>query len=153
MTKKQVTPKFGGQKSQRNVSRKLPQAKPSKLNKPTPALTAETTEVVRPVQVPMTSQESSPLLDLDYRIFYPSVEFNLLEVHNWCFGKSVEKSKGDIPIWESNLPRYVVPFTHQAPVLSDCVNYIIFQIRDVLSIRIENSCSISILSPLIPCCN
>ena len=82
------------------------------MNKPTPSLTVETTEVVRPVQPPITSQESSSLIDVDYRIFDPSVEFNLLGVHNWCFGKSVEKVKNDVPIWDSNLPKYIVPLTH-----------------------------------------
>jgi len=83
-----------------------------KIDKPTPALTADSTEVVRPVQPPVISAENSPLVDLDYRILDPNVEFNLFDVYNWRYGKSVEKSDKDIPIWESNLPRYIVPLTH-----------------------------------------
>ena len=45
----------------------------------------------------------------------PSVEFNLLDVYNWCFGKSLEKSDKDILVWDSNLPKYIVPLTHLAP--------------------------------------
>ena len=42
----------------------------------------------------------------------PSLEFNLLDVYNWCFGKSVEKNDKDIPVWDSNLPKYIVPQSH-----------------------------------------
>ena len=52
---------------------------------------ADSTEVVRPVQPPVISPENSPLVDLDYRILDPNVEFNLFDVYNWCYGKSVEK--------------------------------------------------------------
>ena len=110
-----VTPKSGGPKPQKKASTKIPQPESSKLDKPTPTLTTDSTEVVRPVQPPVTSQENNPLVDLDYRILDPSVELNLLDVYNWCFGKSVEKSDNDIPVWDSNLPKYIVPFTHSAP--------------------------------------
>jgi len=86
-----------------------------KIDKPTPVLTADSTEVVRPVQPPVISPENNPLVDLDYRILDPNVEFNLLDVYNWCYGKSVEKGDKDIPIWESNMPRYIVPLTHFVP--------------------------------------
>ena len=82
MTKKQVTPKSRGLKPQKKASAKITQSEPSKLDKPTPALTDESTEVVRPVQPLVTSQENSALVDLDYRILDPSVEFNLLDVYN-----------------------------------------------------------------------
>ena len=113
--KKQVTPKSGGPKPQKKASAKIPQPESFKLDKLTPALTADSTEVVRPVQPPVTSQENSPLVDLDYRILDPLVEFNLLDVYNWCFGKSVEKGDKDIPIWDSNLQKYIVPLTHSTP--------------------------------------
>ena len=47
---------------------------------------------------------------MDYKIADPVVEFNLLEIHNWCFDKFLDKD--EIPIWETNLPKYVVPVTH-----------------------------------------
>ena len=98
MTKKQVTPKSGGPKPQKKASTKIPQPESFKLDKPTPALTANSTEVFRPVQTPVTSQENSPLVDLDYRILDRSVELNLLDVYNWCFRKYVEKYDKDIPV-------------------------------------------------------
>ena len=54
MTKKQVTPKSRGPKPQKKASAKIPQLEPSKIDKPTPALTAESTEVFQtfcPTQV------------------------------------------------------------------------------------------------------
>ena len=106
MTKKQVTPKAGGLKPQKKPSAKIPQPESSKIDKPTLVLTADSTElVVRPIQPPVISQENSPLVDLDYRIMDPSLEFNLLDVYNWCFGNSVEKDDKDIPVWDSNFPK------------------------------------------------
>ena len=82
MTRKQVTPKTGGPKAQKSASSKLPLPQHLKINKPTPALTANSTEVVRPLQPPVTTKESSSLIDLDYRINDAVLEFNMLEVHN-----------------------------------------------------------------------
>ena len=112
MTKKQVTPKAGGPKASKSVTTKLPKPESSKINKPTPALTADSNEVVRPLQPPISFEESIPLTDLDYRITDTVVEFNLLEIHNWCQDKFLNKNQDDIPIWESNFPKYVVPVTH-----------------------------------------
>ena len=44
-----------------------------KIDKSTPALTADSTEVVRPVQPPVISPENNPLVDMDYRILDPNV--------------------------------------------------------------------------------
>ena len=71
MTKKQVTPKSGGPKPQKKASAKIPRPESSKIDKPTPALTVDSTEVVRPVQPPVISQENGPLVDLDYKILDP----------------------------------------------------------------------------------
>ena len=71
--------------------------------------------MVRPVQPPVTSPENSPLVDLDYRIMDPSLEFKLPDLYNWCFGKSVEKDDKDIPVSDSNFPKYIIPLTHSAP--------------------------------------
>ena len=115
MTKKQVTPKAGGPKPQKKPSAKTPQPKSSKIDKPTPVLTVDSTEVVKPVQPLVISQENTPLVDLDYRIMDPSLEFNLPDLYNWCFGKSVEKDDKDIPVWDSNFPKYIVPQSHPSP--------------------------------------
>ena len=114
MTKKQVTPRTGGPKPQKPASSKLPNPKPSKIDKPTPVLTADSTEVVRPLQPPITFEENNPLIDLDYKIADATLEFDLLEVHSWCQEKFEKKVANDIPVWDSNLPKYVVPITHQA---------------------------------------
>ena len=82
MTKKQVTPKTGGPKSQKPASSKLQNPKPPRIDKPTPILTVDSTEIVRPLQPPVTTEESNPLIDLDYRITDAILEFDLLEVHN-----------------------------------------------------------------------
>ena len=82
MTKKQITPKVGGPKASKPVTAKLPKPESSKINKPTPALTANSTEVVRPLQPPVSSEESSPLTDMDYKIVDAAIEFNLHEIHN-----------------------------------------------------------------------
>ena len=50
------------------------------------------------------------MTDTDYKIADPVVEFNLLDIHNWCFEKYLDKY--EILIWETHLPKYVVPVTH-----------------------------------------
>ena len=87
MTKKRVKPRTGGPKPQKPASSKLPNPKPSNINKPTPALTTDSTEVVRPLQPPVTSKENNPLIDFDYRIVDTTLEFDLLEVHSWFHEK------------------------------------------------------------------
>ena len=114
MTRKQITPKTGGPKAQKSASSKLPLPKSAKINKPTPALTANSTEVVRPLQPPITSEDNTALIDLDYKITNATLEFNMLEVHNCFYEKFVKKIENDIPIWETNLPKYVVPITYPA---------------------------------------
>ena len=63
---------------------------------------------VNPFQPLVPTEETIPLTDMDYKIADPVVEFNLLEIHNWCFDKFLDKY--EMPIWETNLPKYVVPF-------------------------------------------
>ena len=98
MTKKKVTPKSGGPKAPKSVSAKLPKPESSNINKHTLALTTNSTEVVRPLQPPISTEESSPLTYLDYKIVDAAVEFNLLDIHNWCHEKFLDKNKNDIPI-------------------------------------------------------
>lgn len=114
MTKKQVTPKTQGPKTQKYASSKLPRPEFAKINKPTPALTVHSTKLVRPLQPPITSEARSSLIDLDYIITNATLEFDLFEVHNWCHEKFVKKVENDISLWDSNLPKYVVPITHLA---------------------------------------
>ena len=98
MTRKHITPKTGGPKAQKYASTKLPLLESAKINKPTPALTSYSTEVVRPLQPHVTSEESSSLIDLDYRIIDATLVFNMFEVHNYFYEKFVKKIENDIPI-------------------------------------------------------
>lgn len=83
----------------------------SKTPKPTPAMTPNTSIVVNPLQPPVVDIEHIPLDDIDYKITDPIVEFNLLDIHNQCFEKPLDDNE-EVHIWESNLPKYVVPLTH-----------------------------------------
>ena len=82
MTKNQFTPKSRGPKASNPVTGKLPKPESSKIKKTTPSLIAYSTEVVRPLQPPVSIEESSPLTDLDYNIADAAIEFNLMEIHN-----------------------------------------------------------------------
>ena len=114
MTKKQVIHKTGGPKPQKLASSKLPNPKPPRIDKPTTVLTVDSTEVVRTLQPPVITEENNPLIDLDYIIADATLEIDLLEIHIWCQGKFEKKVGNDIPVWDSNLPKYVVPITHPA---------------------------------------
>ena len=102
MTKKQITTKPGGSKPPNSIT--------SKPVKSTPVLTTKSTVSVNPLQPPVAAEETLPLTDMDYKIVDPVVEFNLLEIHNWCYDKYLDKD--EMPIWETHLPQYVVPLTH-----------------------------------------
>ena len=78
MTKKQVTTRTRGPKPHNPTSSKLRNPKPWRNDKPTHILIADSTEVVRPLQPTVTSEENIPLIDLDYRIVDATLEFNLL---------------------------------------------------------------------------
>ena len=82
----------------------------SKAPKPTPAISAKSTITVNPLQPPVVATENISLTDLDYKILDPVVEFNLMDIHRWCYEKYLDKD--DIPIWETHLPKYIVPVTH-----------------------------------------
>ena len=110
MTKKQMASKAGGSKRVKLGGSKPPKSEASKAIKSTPALTAKTTVSVNPLQPPVLTVETIPLTEMDYKIADPVVEFNLLEIHNLCYDKYLDKD--EMPIWETNLPTYVVPVTH-----------------------------------------
>ena len=86
----------------------------SKAPKTTPAMSSSTAIVVNPLHPPVVDIEHIPLADTDYKIVDPIVEFNLLDIHNWCYEKSLDDQE-EVHIWESNLPKYFVPLTHPCP--------------------------------------
>ena len=91
MTKKQMTPKAGGSRPVKPGGSKPPKSEVAKAPKSTPALTAKTTVFVNPLQPPVSTEEIIPLTDVDYKIVDPVVELKLLEVHNWCYEKFLDK--------------------------------------------------------------
>ena len=76
------------------------------MSKSNPVMTSKTSIVV--------DIEHIPLADVDYKIADPMIEFNLLDLHCWSLEKSLDKVE-EVQIWESNLPKYVVPLTHKCP--------------------------------------
>ena len=93
MTKKQITPKAGGSKPAKPGGSKPPKSEVVKAPKSTPAITAKTIVTVNPVQPPVSTEEIIPLVDVDYKIVDPVIEFNLLEVHNWCHEMFLDKEE------------------------------------------------------------
>ena len=57
------------------------------------SITTKTTVTVNPLQPPVSNEEVIPLVDVDYKIVDPLVEFNLLEVNNWCHEKFLDKEE------------------------------------------------------------
>ena len=77
--------------------------------------------------------EQIPLADIDYKIADPIVEFNLLDIHNQCFEKYLDDHE-DVHIWESNLPKYVVPLTHPfQEIIRLCHQYYIPEQRAIVN--------------------
>ena len=74
-------------------------------------MTSNTAIVVNPLQPLVIDLEHIPLVDTDYKLADPIVEFNLLDIHNWCYEKSLDNEE-EVHIWESHLPKYVVPLTY-----------------------------------------
>ena len=107
MTKKKSKRKPVGSKTLKSEGSKAP--------KPTPVITAKSVATVNPLQPPVVAVESLPLTDVEYKIVDPVVEFNLLDIHNWCYEKYLDKD--EIPIWETHLPKYIVPLTHPGQAL------------------------------------
>ena len=112
MTKKQITVKAGGSKPTKPGGSKPPKPVTPKEVKAIPALTAKSNVSVNPLQPPVAAEETIPLTDMDYKIADPLVEFNFLEIQNWCYDNYLDKD--EMPIWETYLPKYVVPLTHPA---------------------------------------
>ena len=110
MTKKKILVKAGGSKPTKPRGSKPPKPVTPKDIKATLALTAKSNVSVNPLQPPVVAEEIIPLTDMDYKIVDPMVEFKLLEIHNWCYDKYLDKD--EMPIWETHFPQYVVPLTH-----------------------------------------
>ena len=84
------------------------------MSKSNPTMASKTTIVINTLQPPVVDVEHTPLADVDYKITDLVIEFNLLELHCWSLEKSLDHGD-EVQIWESNLPKYVVPHTHQCP--------------------------------------
>ena len=114
MTKKQNTSK--------PVRSKTLKTEGSKAPKPTPVITTKSAATVNPLQPPVVVVESLPLTDVDYKIVDLVVEFNLLDIHSWCYEKYLDKD--EIPIWEIHLPKYIVPLTYPSQdIIRLCQKY------------------------------
>ena len=74
-------------------------------------MTSKTTIVVIHLQPPVVDIEHTPLAYIYYKIADLIVEFNLLDIHNWSYEKSLDY-EGEVQIWESHFPKCVVPLTH-----------------------------------------
>ena len=132
MTKKKITPRAGGSKPIKPGGSKPPNTEATKIPKSTPTITAKTTVTVNPLQPLVSNEEVIPLVDLDYKIVDPLVEFNLLEVHNWCYEKFLDKE--EMPLWDTNLPKYIVPVTHPSQdLIRLCQNYYVPDQRSIVN--------------------
>ena len=61
-----------------------------KMSKSNPSMPSKTTIVVKPLQPLVVDVEHTPLVDIDYKIVDPVIEFNLLELHCWSLKKSLD---------------------------------------------------------------
>ena len=67
---------------------------------------------INSLQPPVVDIEHNPLANTDFKITDTIIEFNLLELHYWSQEKSINQAD-EVFIWESNLPKYVVPHTFE----------------------------------------
>ena len=94
-------------------------------------MASKSTIVINTLQPPILDVENTPLDDVDYKITDPVIEFNLLDLHCWSLEKSLDQGD-EVQIWESNLPKYVVPHTHQCPeVIRMCQAHYSLDQRDM----------------------
>ena len=73
-------------------------------------MASKSTIVINPLQPPIVDVDNTPLDDVDYKIADSVIEFILLDLHYWSLEKSLDQGD-EFHIWESNLPKYVVPHT------------------------------------------
>ena len=73
------------------------------------------------------------MADVDYKITDPIIEFNLLDIHNCCYEKSLGDQE-EVHIWESHSPKYVVPLTHPCQqVIRLCQQYYVPEQRAIVN--------------------
>ena len=51
------------------------------MSKSNPTVSSKNTIVVNPLQPPVVDIEHTPLADVDYKIEYSVIEFNILDLH------------------------------------------------------------------------
>ena len=107
------------------------------MHKPTPVASSKTAIIKNYLQPLVVDIEHTPLADIDYKIENPIIEFNLLELHNWSYEKSLDNVE-EVQIWESHLPKYVVPVTHSCPkVIILCHHYYMPEQRTIVNANKE----------------
>ena len=100
-------------------------------------MASKSTIVINPLQPPIVDVEHTPLADVDYKIIDPITEFNLLELHCWSQENYLDQVD-EVQIWESNLPKSVVPHTHQCPeVIKLCQDYYSPDLRAIVNAEKE----------------
>ena len=98
-------------------------------------MTSNIVIVFNPLQLPVIDIEHIPLANVDYKIADSIVEFNLLDIHNWCYEKSLYNEE-EVHIWESHLPKYVVPVTHPCQeVIRLCQQYYVPKQRAIVNAK------------------
>ena len=107
------------------------------MRKPTPVASSKIAIIINPLQPLVVDIEHTPLADIDYKIVDPIVEFSLLELYNWSYEKSLDNVE-EVKIWESHLPKYVVPVTHSCPeVIRLCHHHYIPEKRAIVNANKE----------------
>ena len=77
-------------------------------------MTSQGIVTVNPLQPHVIDVEHTPLEDKDFKISDLVTDFNLLKFHCWSYDKYMDQAN-DIYLWESNLPKYILPQTFQFP--------------------------------------
>ena len=70
-------------------------------------------QTVNPLQPPLLDVDHTPLVDKDFKIIDTVTNNNLLELHCWSHENFADQAD-DLNLWNSNLPKYIVPQTHQS---------------------------------------
>lgn len=71
-------------------------------------------EIVNPLIHPPIDLHHILIADRDCKIHETLCELDLFEMYCWLEDKYIDKSN-DIQLWESNLPHYIFPRTHNTP--------------------------------------
>ena len=71
-------------------------------------MVSKTIQTVNPLQPPLLDVDRTPLADKGFKIIDIVTDRNILELHCWSHDKFVDQAD-DINLWNSNLPKYIVP--------------------------------------------